>query len=82
MNKNSGYSGRDPVGEIEKEERTTRQDNIGLLTIGLLPVIALNTQSWYGGSNAITTLVTSFISALILLMLGIILILANKEKHG
>lgn len=63
-----------------EDNKTSGQYNIGLLAIGLLPVIALNTQSWYGNSDAFTMYAMILISALILLMLGIVLVIINKTE--
>ena len=63
-----------------KDEKTSRQYNIGLLAIGLLPLIALNTQSWYGNKDVFNMFATILISTLILLTLGIVLVLINKTE--
>jgi hypothetical protein len=68
-------------GIKKEEERISGRYNIGLISIGILPVIALNTQSWYGNSNSYAMLVTALTSFLILLMLGIALLLLNREAE-
>lgn len=80
MTENHGNSKFSCVKEEEKKARASRNYNLGLLTIGLLPVIALNTQSWYGNKDIITETATTIISVFILLLLGLILVLANTRK--
>ncbi|WP_421909754.1 hypothetical protein [Methanolacinia petrolearia] len=81
MVKGEGNLINDSSGIKNEDERISGQYNIGLITIGILPVIALNTRSWYGNNNTHTMLVTALTSFMILLMLGIVLLLLNREKE-
>lgn len=79
--KGEGNMTNESSGIKKEEERISGRYNIGLISIGILPVIALNTQSWYGNNSTHTMLVTVLISFMILLMLGIVILLLNREAE-